>query len=78
MEDFYTLPEELRAEYEREYNQWLDDLDLDEDIIENTNSDEEDLVESYDENYSDEDEKVIGYDDLIDTEEEYRELDFND
>ena len=78
MEDFYTLPEELRAEYEREYNEWLDTLDLDEDITEDENSVEDDLHESYDETYLDEDEAVIGYDDLLDTSEEYRELDFND
>ena len=78
MDDFYTLPEELRAEYEREYNDWLDNLELDEHIVEDENSVEDDLHESYDETYEDEDEIVIGYDDLLDTEEAYRELDFND
>lgn len=78
MDDFYTLPEELRAEYEREYNEWLDNLDLDDEVVDGTNSEEEDLFESYDENYTDEDEQVIGYDDLVNYEEEsYRELDFN-
>ena len=78
MDDFYTLPEELRAEYEREYNEWLDNLDLDDEVVDGTNSEEDDLFESYDENYTDEDEQVIGYDDLVNYEEEsYRELDFN-
>lgn len=78
MDDFYTLPEELRAEYEREYNEWLDNLDLDDEVVDSTNSEEEDLFESYDENYTEEDEQVIGYDDLVNYEEEaYRELDFN-
>jgi hypothetical protein len=78
MDDFYTLPEELRAEYEREYNEWLDNLDLDDEVVDGTNSEEEDLFESYDENYTEEDEQVIGYDDLVNYEEEaYRELDFN-
>ena len=78
MDDFYTLPEELRAEYEAEYSEWLDGLELDKHIDEDENSEEEDLFESYDENYEDEDEQVIGYDDLVNYEEEaYRELDFN-
>lgn len=77
MDDFYTLPEELRAEYEREYNNWLDNLDLGDDTEITENSVEDDLHESYDENYTDEDE-VVSYEDLIDTSEEYRELDFND
>lgn len=77
MDDFYTLPEELRAEYEAEYSEWLDGLELDKHIDEDENSVENDLHESYDENYLDEDETVIGYDDLLDTEEAYRELDFN-
>lgn len=85
MEDFYTLPEELRAEYELEYNHWLDNLDpveeeyvLDEDLDLDTDTGEDDTNESYDEYYQDEDETVIGYDDLLDAGEEYRELDFND
>lgn len=77
MDDFYTLPEELRADYEREYNNWLDNLDLGDDTEIKENSVEDDLHESYDENYTDEDE-VVSYEDLIDTSEEYRELDFND
>ena len=90
MDDFYKLSEQEQYEYEREYNEWLDrvneqhreDFELPEDREfseeDNTNSVENDLHESYDENYTDEDEQVVGYDDLIDTEEEYRELNFND
>jgi hypothetical protein len=84
MTDYDMLTEEERMEYEREYNEWLDIIDqnsVDEDFelpeIDDLNSEEDDLFESLDESYTDEDE-VIGYDDLIDTYEEYRELDFND
>jgi hypothetical protein len=38
MDDFYTLPEELRAEYEAEYSEWLDGLELDKHIDEDENS----------------------------------------
>jgi hypothetical protein len=71
MEDFYKLSEFEQAQYEREYNDWLDE-------IEDENSEEDDLLESFDESYTDEDEQVYGYDDLIDREEDFRELDFND
>ena len=80
MEDFYSLNEQEIAEYES----WLDRVneqyreDEEFTLPEDTEFSEEDLFESYDESYSDEDEQVIGYDDLLDTEEEYRELDFND
>ena len=84
MTDYDMLTEEERAEHERDYNEWLNIVDqnsVDEDIdlpeIDDLNSEEDDLLESLDESYTDEDE-VIGYDDLIDTYEEYRELDFND
>ena len=84
MEDFYTLSEQEQAEYEREFSEWLDQIerDRDEDFdlpeIADENSEEEDLLESLDESYTDEDEMVYGYDDLIDREEDFRELDFND
>ena len=84
MTDYDMLTEEERAEHERDYNEWLNIIDqnsVDEDIdlpeIDDLNSEEDGLLESLDESYTDEDE-VIGYDDLIDTYEEYRELDFND
>ena len=86
MDDFYKLNEEEQAEFEA----WLDrvneqyredeEFTLPEDrefSEEDTNSEEEDLFESYDETYEDEDE-VLDYQDLLDTEEAYRELDFHD
>jgi hypothetical protein len=86
MSDYDMLTEEERAEHERDYNEWLERLEqerVEEDLIElpeidDQNSEEDDLLESYDETYVEEDEQVYGYDDLIDREEEYRELDFND
>lgn len=80
MDNFYELNENERAELEA----WLDRVneqyreDEEFTLPEDIEFTEEDLFESYDETYEDEDEEVIGYDDLIDTEEAYRELDFND
>jgi hypothetical protein len=73
MDDFYTLPEELRAEYEREYNEWLDTLDLDEVIDDAVDSDE--FVPYEEDTYQDD--EVISYDDLV-NDDRYLELDFND
>jgi hypothetical protein len=93
MSDYDMLTEDQRAEYEREYGEWLDLVDqnsidedplpedlniLDEDQDLDSYDDEEGLIEHYDETYIDEDEWVDGYDDLIDRDEDYRELDFND
>ena len=84
MSDYDMLTEEERAEYEREYNDWLDMVDqrsIDEDLelpeIDDLNSEEDDLFESYDETYV-EDDEMVDYEALINREEEYRELDFND
>lgn len=80
MDNFYNLNEQEIAEYEA----WLDRVneqyreDDEFTLPEDTEFSEEDLFESYDETYEDEDEEVIGYDVLLDTEEAYRELDFND
>lgn len=74
MDDFYTLPEELRAEYEREYNNWLDNLDLDDEIVEDS-TDSDEFVPYEEDTYKDD--EVIYYDDLI-NDDRYLELDFND
>ena len=82
MDDFYDLSEQEIAEYET----WLDQVDgamsaQDSEFVlpeDDDFEDDEDQFESYDENCSDEDEEVIGYDDLLNTEEDYRELNFND
>lgn len=79
MDDFYNLSEQEISEYEA----WLDRVneqyreDDEFTLPEDTEFSKEDLFESYDESYEDEDE-VLDYQDLLDTNEAYLELDFND
>ena len=88
MDNFYELNEEERAELEawldRVNEQYREDeeftLPEDSEFAEEatySEEDDEELFESYDETYEDEDE-VLDYQDLLDTEEAYRELNFND
>jgi hypothetical protein len=81
MEDFYTLTEEQQYTYEKEYNQYLDELPRGPDPEPTDFFDDVNEYEDLEEEYIDDpylEDEVITYEDLVvDDYAAERELDFN-